>query len=512
MAAASLNWVARQRLDHLAGHRVGELVNGHHGAELDALSHCETPFDHVAVGLGPVPAMAPARSSSSPEHKSSVDKDNTHSSTSTHNIVTAGAPIKPVGSAQAAPPPFVPPPFDRSFQAIWSGKDAVLEDDHADSLQEQLFNYEAQPYEHPYYGLFPSTTIPYVSTFYTTSNRAKSRLRLEWTSQARLVYATTFTSAQREEIDDPTMPTPPSSVAASIASTNPDPPPRRLLLSQNELRDLRINEQNLRFKTKKPRRPPRDRSGASVQNEGAQSDDKQSSSSKPETPPPGQPDVPHERESRRPKKLVRIADSMVYARERLASLAHGKRPCGSSQLRPVLVVEVKVPAWPETIPKASWRIQDYIASTCIDEAMPQIVQQAQLAFHTYPAISTVWGSGVAGPWIRFFRFSRNKTPEIDLRSITVHDPYFPVGGTSQGQLMAKAVPEYTSDLMAFMDDDDGYYTDSFKRYWHLAVLTAEEQFDDDEPLASEAAEERDDRLFREIVGSDIPVAGTVVEQ
>ncbi|KAI0032515.1 hypothetical protein K488DRAFT_70602 [Vararia minispora EC-137] len=417
---------------------------------------------------------------------------------------------------------------------LWNPRPFLYDEDHAESLLTQLERLSTQPHEIPYYGFFSSTVVPRLCSQYTTASQAKTRFRLESESQSELIFP--LSSKQRERIRDADF--------TPSASNHPEPvlqhqrparKPRKPKKGKKakfpplnkEIHDLDENSAALSFKHRyvTNRGPPKDRSTPRTNPTPLPDDNTPSSSSPPvtittvmtpTTPPvseassasdpainPSLPVLPQDTKLRLPReeRLIRYADGMIYIQERRV---FSTTPLGAHRQRqPALCVELKVPTWPsDVVGPWGWEISGLSASEAISDALPQIVQQVQFIFNTHSTLSGLWACGVAGSWSIFYRFDRATTPHVDVNNLSKDHGYF---HSAPGPSRDGSPTKYAQDIPVFetppipIVDLDGSYTDTFKRYWHLAMKTSEVQWDDKEPRDAAAARDIFDDLHIQIV-------------
>ncbi|KAI0309914.1 hypothetical protein OF83DRAFT_1088732 [Amylostereum chailletii] len=118
----------------------------------------------------------------------------------------------------------------------------------------------------------------------------------------------------------------------------------------------------------------------------------------------------------------------------------------------IAMVEVKAPPQMSATPEDRKRL----AFEEISGMLRQVIQQIQFAFRVSedkgPVQDELWALCIAREWCRFVRFSREKTPKLDI-------PAAPKSGYS-GPKRPEAIPVGITDtIKIFEDDEDAYSTE-----------------------------------------------------
>ncbi|KAF8877493.1 hypothetical protein BD779DRAFT_1557203 [Infundibulicybe gibba] len=180
-------------------------------------------------------------------------------------------------------------------------------------------------------------------------------------------------------------------------------------------------------------------------------------------------------------RIPRATDGLFLVRAKVRAFSQWTGNFDEKQevpAAPVLALEIKVPKSGETtLPEevVAGSLNDNLESIRGSEfphyiryGYPQIVQQAQLILHGWKKLDFIWAVGASGRWVRFLKFNRRGTPEVKANNLQ-HGQYF------TGELSEEAI-EVDSTLFRFIDDD-GEYTEEFRRYWDTVMRDAELQYE-----------------------------------
>lgn len=387
-----------------------------------------------------------------------------------------------------------------SFEDVWHTQPDIHDTDHAESLLDQFGECADQPYEHLYYGPVVGSSIPRVSDLYNTATARSNKrsFRLEGVPQPKFIYKATTTTEAIANLRDPSIR--PETLSATSSRDAPevpesDPPEQQgQRVSKREMADL-VKSGRIYQGYPITGQPHRDRPGRRLSNPKAADVDEEANRRAPAVPRPEQARPPDSTASVQSidnstiLEITRIADGLICIRER-----HRTKPHSRGHRHPALLLEQKVPgSWPDS-EKDDFHITRRAGGECIHDARAQMIQQAQFGFHLYPTVSTIWAVGMAGHWAKFFAFTRNAVPEIDLA--TAANGRYP-----NEEFVARVMKDiWASDVFEYIDAE-GYYVDTFKKLCHLAIATAAEQYDDQEPRSAEDVKACHNRLYEGLFGA-----------
>ncbi|KAF8871453.1 hypothetical protein BD779DRAFT_1576867 [Infundibulicybe gibba] len=385
----------------------------------------------------------------------------------------------PEAQKNQAPFQFSTPDLDQ-----WPHQEA----DHAESMVQQFAESERQTRENKYYGLWSSA-----SAFLCARHSAET-LRLESSPVAELMFVAELSPeeiAQMKDVNwDVEDPAKKNLKPFSTASVTPEPDVQ--YMSSNELRSLRDGGLDgsawVLTTTKEERRAMSRKLESTVAPAPAlgppnyQDPGSQISASTTATNDASPTIV----------RIPRATDGLFLARAKVKAFSQWTGNFDREQevpAVPALVLEVKVPKWGEIPPNNNTGAEDeaesendesirgsklpyYIrygaANKAIIDSLPQVTQQAQLIFHGWKNLDSIWTVRASGRWVRFLKFNRKGTPELKAENLQ-HGQYF------GGELDEEAI-EVDSMLFRFIDDD-GKYTEEFRRYWDAVMRDVEVQYE-----------------------------------
>jgi len=166
------------------------------------------------------------------------------------------------------------------------------------------------------------------------------------------------------------------------------------------------------------------------------------------------------------KSFLRVVDGLFLVRETIESLRERQPNATESPAIPALPLEIKVPHWGNDDVELFIGPSD--ARIAISKALPQVIQQIQFIFHSWDGLTEIWAAVSCGIYFRFFKFERNRTPDVDLKEVLTGEYY-------QGE-NPYDIPVQVSNVIPFMDEGENY-TDVFRTAWRKVMETVEKQFE-----------------------------------